>query len=367
VRVWARLCVLLVGCGRIDFDPIPFAVAEVSAGGASTCVRLVRGDVWCWGRGAGTGAGNVPDTGTPQQVMITEAALAIDTGDSGACALLGGGRAECWGGNTGGQLGLPGYYNPPTEVPTITDIAEISIGINVGCIRHADGRPACAGNAQQLGDASTVGRAQFGDVTGITTAKQVRAGEIHACALLANGSVRCWGANTNGQLGDGTMTDAPIPSMGPAGPYDKIAVGDHHTCGLRAGVIDCWGSNAAGQLGDGTLNDRPTAAPVMNISDAIDFDAQGNGTCALHADRTVSCWGEGDQGQVGDGSGKNQTLPKVVPITDVVAISGHSGSHSCALTAGGELWCWGYNLNGQLGIGSVGGNALTPVRVMGLP
>ena len=185
----------------------------------------------------------------------------------------------------------------------------------------------------------------------------------HSCALAA-GTVRCWGANGFGQLGNGTTTDSGTPVMAMAiTTAIAVSVGFTHSCALLAsGVITCWGSNANGQLGDSTATNRTTPVIVAGISDATAIAAGGYHSCALRSVGSVVCWGYNGWGQLGDGTTTSRTSP--------VAVSGLSGVSSlalgyyssCAILVGGTVRCWGYNLDGQLGNGTTTSSSL-PVAV----
>lgn len=377
-----RLSLVLVGCGRIAFDPLgdgslvngdawPPAAFELAPGGGNTCARTMAGDVWCWGRGdqGGTGSGITNDTGTPVRFGLAKPALSIETSDAGSCARTSDGGAMCWGYNDLGQLGVgaPGI-TLPAPITGITNIVQIAIGRSCACVRTAAGGVACSGANFCLGDGSTGDRSTFALIPGLAPASSITSGDDHACALLEGGSVTCWGLNAFGQLGDGSMTDRPTAVPGPIGPYESITAGDTNTCALRGGTIDCWGSNTEGELGDNTLTMRPTAAPVANITTAIKVIGLANSNCALLRDRTVWCWGSNSSGELGIGlASPLQLAPVRLSLTDVVDIAARTGPHVCAVTSDGQVWCWGNNIHGQIGQGSVGGLIDIPTRVIGLP
>src|SRR5207247_1120159 len=152
-------------------------------------------------------------------------------------------------------------------------------------------------------------------VTGITTATAVTAGGFHTCALLPNGTVQCWGQNDQGQLGNGTTDPAP-PTVAPrnatpvavSGINNAIAVsaGGWHTCALlQDGTVRCWGQNDFGQLGNGSPRDtisNPPTAPITGITTAIATTSGAEHSCALLAGGTVQCWGRALFGRLGDGT-----------------------------------------------------------------
>ena len=248
--------------------------------------------------------------------------------------------------------------------------ASITAGRNHTCALLSTGAVKCWGSNSngQLGDGTTTDRltptAVIGlssDVTAITT------GRNHTCALLATDAVECWGYNPDGRLGDGSTIDrlTPTPVTGLSSDVTAITGGTRHTCALLAtGAVTCWGDNNVGQLGDNTTNDRHTPTPVTGLpSDVTAITAGTEHTCALLATGAVTCWGNNASGQLGDNTTANQLTP--TPVTglssDVTAISaGHF--HTCALLTTGAVHCWGYNGNGQLGDGTTNDrHAPTPV------
>ncbi len=201
----------------------------------------------------------------------------------------------------------------------------------------------------------------------------VAAGGEHTCAIGFSGTLKCWGANVYGQLGDGTTTGRLTPTnvAGPAGGVVALDLGVLHSCATDpAGGLHCWGRNNHGQLGDGTTTNRWTPTPVSGLSSGVDAVAAGRDhTCALEAGGTVLCWGDNSHGQLGDGTTTSRLTPAPVQgLSGVVAI-GSGDHHVCAITSTGGLKCWGWNIYGQLGYGGPAGAGdvrTTPVNVVGL-
>ncbi|MFZ4580452.1 MAG: RCC1 domain-containing protein [Myxococcota bacterium] len=180
----------------------------------------------------------------------------------------------------------------------------------------ASGAVRCWGwNASgQLGDGSTASRAVPGPVVGLLPgAMALTAGTSHACALLADGSVRCWGANSGGQLGDGTKTNSAVPIVvnGLSTGATAITAGGSHTCALLAGGgIECWGSNGSGQLGAGSTMAAASPIAVSTLGGkAVSVSAGDLHTCALLAGSIIKCWGRNVYGQLGDGTTIDRTSP----------------------------------------------------------
>ena len=197
-------------------------------------------------------------------------------------------------------------------------------------------------------------------VTGFATgAVTVWTGERHACALNAAGELWCWGNNTFGQLGDGTTTHraTPIKVLFPPGvtKYAAHAMGANHTCAWTYdGIAYCWGNNSAGQLGNGTTTDVPFPVEVDRPTGVADqfasMSAGQSHTCAVTWAQKVVCWGSNALGQLGVGTNTDSTSPMLVGAisgTPQATVSGNN--HTCARSSFGTVWCWGDNLFGQLG------------------
>ena len=186
-------------------------------------------------------------------------------------------------------------------------------------------------------------RRKFRSRVAPANATQISAGTDHTCALIADASVRCWGDNQYGQLGDGTTTNSPVP-LTVSGITDatEIVVGGEHTCALIADAsVRCWGDNQYGQLGDGTTTNSPVPLTVSGITDATEIVAGGEHTCALLVDHTLRCWGENQQGQLGDGTTMDLLTPvAVVGITAASQVSAGS-YHTCALLVDQSVRCLG--------------------------
>ena len=325
--------------------------SQIAAGGISsgstadafTCAIRPGGIVKCVGaNGSGQlGDGNTTPTATPQQVGGVTGAVAVAAGQTHACALLSNGTVSCWESNDHGELGDGTMNSRPT--------------------------------AQLVGGG-----------LGTTTpqAVSISAGAGFTCAVLSDGSVGCWGADDQGQLGDGvTGGSRATPGARATFPGDSmvfVSSGTAHSCAIMAsGMVACWGANGSGQLGDGSTTPRnqpflipggfgtARVAGGIGTQPIVSVSAGASHSCAAtQADGTVNttayCWGANDRGQLGDGS----TTPRLIPsgvfgiapnqamgFHDAVAIAA-GFDHSCAIMSTGQVACWGDNTVGELGLGS---------------
>jgi len=431
MAVVAVAVLALVASGALRAaTPSPVARA-LSAGGDDTCALLGGGSVDCWGDnahgqlGIGTSSGPAACNGdpcatTPVAVRGITTAIAISAGSDHTCALLAGGSVDCWGDNAYGQLGVgtssgPGTCNgepcSATAVPVrgIAHATAIAAGGSQTCALLAGGSVECWGynGYGQLGVGTSSGPHSCTGgvpcaptpvaVRGIVDATAVTAGNDHTCALLATRAVDCWGYNFSAELGVGTSSGphfctggqwcstTPVAVIGIASATAIIAGGDH-TCALLAGgSVDCWGYNSFGQLGDGISNGpqtcefgvvrcakTPVAASGTTSPTAI--AAGGDHTCALLAAGRVTCWGANSFGELGDGTRSGPAACNGYPCSATpVAVSRLTGAtaissgedHTCALLSGGGVGCWGEGAYGELGDGRIGEHDV-PVAVSGI-
>ena len=349
VRCWGDNSTGELGDGTTTNASTPGAVAgiggaaTVTAGGFHTCVRIPDGTIQCWGR---NNAGQLGDPATtafqsPTPVRVAGlSATAVTAGGFHTCALPGDGTVRCWGQNDLGQLGN-GTSDPVPNNPSTFNPTPVT-------------------------------------VSGITTAVAISAGGWYTCALLQDGTVRCWGDNTWGELGNGAVLVSPSPTS-PVTPTPTpvtvsgittavaIEAGVFHMCALlRDGTLQCWGRGEEGRLGNGSTANSSTPVTVSGIVPAV-IAPGAEHSCAVLRDGTMRCWGDNNFGQLGNGSpqGSFSTTPSG-PVTGITtAIGASSGAeHTCALLQDGSLRCWGRNVDGRIGNGTTT-DAFTPVAVTG--
>ena len=340
-------------------------VVQVAAGLAYTCVLFDDGNVRCWGGLVGDGmsfdtvvgllgtndiARDARGFSKPLEtgdVRLPEPAIQISAAGNGghSCALLRSGKISCWGLNANGQCGS-GLEGP-----------------NVGGESN-EALPTVRLDARAL---------------------NVSVGAVHTCALLEGGLVTCWGNGRLGRLGYGDNTDRNEP-LGPVPigePVLQVTTGLANTCVLlEGGRVRCWGDNSDGQLGyghDQTIGaeETPEQAAAMPGPPGrallggdvplgglgvvqISVVADARAVCALFASRAVRCWGHNVAGQLGYGhneTGATLYTPAELMLRNKAGDLDLGGTAlalsiggRCALLDTGALYCWGEDANAEIGL-----------------
>lgn len=346
------------------------AVTAVSTSGATTCAVGVDRRAYCWGLnsfgGLGNGAtqspgacGGLPCSTRPVPVTGLANVADISVGLEVTCAVTQGGAVYCWGSGT--SLGTGTGTGPsacpagaaaakcattPVAVPGLSGVKQVAAGINNACALRADGTVVCWGGYLGPNGPDTCPGALGAClrsptlVAGLAGVRQISVGMITACALLADGTVDCWGDNAEGQLGMGSVggpeqCPGVIGTEACSGKPERVSgltratsvtVGSEHACATTSGgAVWCWGANNGGQLGIGSSS-GPDACHFIITSDVTD-------ACA-----SVPQQVEG--------------LPHVLEVAA-------GNDSSCALDTTAHLWCWGVSYSGGIGNGptSLAGNA----------
>ena len=347
---------------------------QISAGGQSACSITPSKRLKCWGSNADGQLGlgdDLSDRLTPVLVPGLRNVRQVSVGDSSTCAVLKGGRLKCWGNNSGGQLGdgSTTERHRPAQVKGLTrGVRSVSVGYYHACALRTNGTVKCWGYNNSGGIGNRTSGNEYHRpklVYGISDATQVTAGLDYSCATV-NGRAKCWGDNAYGQLGDQTVNDRAKPTQvfGLTRGVKRVIAGNFYTtCALlESGKLKCWGSNDYGEVGHGTSgNEYHHPVRVVGMTSGVtSVETDYNFTCAVR-DGRAKCWGANQFNQLGDGTVKVRDTPhQVRGLTQgikTVDISAYSG---CALLSNGKEKCWGWNGEGEVGIGSMADQIPTP-------
>ncbi|MAK77837.1 MAG: hypothetical protein CL992_00945, partial [Euryarchaeota archaeon] len=343
----------------------------ISAGAEHTCAVMQDGGLKCWGGNGGgqLGDGTRIDKKLPLNMSLpaNRSAVAVAASSAHTCTILDDGSVYCWGTNTDGQVGDGTWTDrlSPTQISLPVGRKGVSIfaGEMHTCAIMDNGGLACWGDNDfgQIGDNTTIDRNTPTRVhlPSNRVVDELSMGAYHTCALLNDSTMHCWGKNDYSQTGS-TGSTTPQPSRVQFWTNNTIldiAAGGGHTCALlNDSTVRCWGWNSDGQIGDDSDNDRtsPREAHLPSGSTPLSVVAGYEHTCAILSDGSMRCWGRGNEGQIGDGSQEDREEPRTVNLprlrTAEMVVAGKY--HTCAVLDDGMMRCWGNGVFGQLGLNS---------------
>lgn len=258
---------------------------QVSVGAEHVCGTTTSDVGFCWGANnhgqLGTGGAS---SEAPVRIAGGLRFQQVDAGGQHSCGTTTDDKAYCWGDNISGQLGDGTRTRRPKPVPVAGDLRF----------------------AQVL-----AGGGEFADM------QHTEPDEAHTCGITKEGKAYCWGNNTSGQLGNGTSTFGQLRPVAVAGArrWRVVSPGWLHTCGVTVfDVAYCWGGNTHGKLGNGSVN--PSSIPVR-VAGALKFNRvsaslRGHSSCGTTTDNRAYCWGWNSAGQLGDGTRTDRSTP--VPV-----------------------------------------------------
>ncbi len=354
-------------------------IESIFAGGQHTCAIVEDGRMACWGQNS-QGQLGIDDSDRPFPTFI-DAVQGVQDASAGwehTCAIDGSNIAWCWGRNEEGQLGAGSTANTrhdPQAVAVAGDVHLIAAGYSHGCAVHGEGNISCWG-AEVDGQ---LGNGQSGPSVGIapqvievfdgsSTVSGLSAG-WGSSGAISGGIVKMWGRNDWDQLGQDESSDyesdpVEVDVLDTDGPLaQSFSAGWRHACAVRdGGEVWCWGDDEGGQLGRGDEPQLPGPVVDLPVDGSTAVDAGwGSHSCA-RSSHWLYCWGNNDSGQLGTDEPSQSAFAVQVfdePVMDLAV----GQSHTCALVTGGELYCWGNNSNGQLGVGPTPNQSSEPLRV----
>ncbi|MFO0795280.1 MAG: hypothetical protein U0586_14615 [Candidatus Brocadiaceae bacterium] len=352
-----------------------YEITSVAGGGQHSLALRADGVVFAWGFNDKGQLGNATNTDSKNPVRVDISnVIAIAAGDSHSVALRANGTVWTWGADNNGQLGDGGDINSdsnaPVEVTGLSKIIAIAAGKNHCLALDCDGKIwAWGANTKgQLGDGTNDDSNVPVQLDTISNVIAIACGGSHSLAVLSDGSLRTWGLNADGQLGLGNKTDQNTPQI-VAGVSGIIALdggGSHSLLVKDDGIVWACGLNASGQLGIGSLTPQTSFKKISSIKSIVAIAAGTAHSLALEANDSVDAWGENANGQVGNNKTTDQKKPvKVLNLTGTVIAYDGGRFHTLAVKSDGTVWAWGWNRFGQLGYSTyVDGS--TPVKVVGL-
>jgi alpha-tubulin suppressor-like RCC1 family protein len=353
-----------------------YLLASLGTGAAHMCaIKLATNQAYCWGYNEAGALGNASTTDSSVAVAVSGGHSFASISVSGAvspettCAIDTSGNGFCWGDNGNEEFGNGTMTGSTTPTPISGGLgfSQLAVSRYYGC-GIATSTTYCWGTgtgvfAPSSTPAQLPGAPAFASLAG---------GNYVFCGLDGNGAAYCYGDNNRGQLGnggEGVSSQVPQPVIGghtflPS----SLTAGSNHACGIdTTGQPWCWGANTEGELGNGTGVDSNLPVLVSGGMTWRQIVAGSAHTCAIASSSQAYCWGgSGAEGVLGNGTNTfDQLSPVPVPnyfFTQLAA----GGEMTCGVTIQGTVMCWGNNSNGQLGNGTTT-NSNVPVAVMNLP
>jgi alpha-tubulin suppressor-like RCC1 family protein len=342
---------------------------QVMTGGSVSCGLTADNGVKCWGNKAYTGNSAASNYAIPAFVTGLSSGVKSLGVTGGAalhlCVVTDAGGVRCWGDGDNGKLGnnngSADALTPVTPAGLTSGVASVSTGSQNSCAVMTDGSLKCWGaNANgQIGDGTTTARLAPVTVPGATDVKKVVVGGNHICYLTNGGAVMCSGNNFQGEFGNGNRTSytsfvaAGGGVNGGAGltGVKDVTVTNYTTCFiLNSGAMKCTGYDVYGEFGTGSITGALVSVPQTSAISPSFISGSNLHYCAVTTSAGAKCWGQGTVGKLGNGSTSDTGAPtNVTGLTSGVLQVAAGTQHSCALMNNGGIKCWGQNSNSQLG------------------
>lgn len=407
------LSLMATGCGERDRNNADALGIEGQDGGQAGTTGAAASSTNPLNPSGATATGGQDSSAAPGNAQIQQ----LIAGASSSCAALSDGSLRCWGDNQYGQLHAGHTRNlgvAPQDMgmglgvlrmPNAATVTKLSVGTSM-CASASDNALYCWGHNSDgqlgLGHRKPVGADPLDikialtpvDLGANSPVRDHCVGQTHACAIVGDGKVKCWGNNIFGQLGLGHTTGKGVSrdDMGDALPFvdlgaeqaKQISCGAQHTCVLtNSQKVLCWGKNNGGQLGTASTQDigktpesmgaALVALPFTESMKIAQLASNKDHNCVLTEAGTVHCWGANAMGQLGLGHkdpvgtqpGQLSSIIKGIDLgtTSPVTQIALGQEHTCALTQDGQVRCWGANALGQLGAGPVPALGISPEQM----
>jgi alpha-tubulin suppressor-like RCC1 family protein len=295
----------------------------------------------------------------PRQIELGFTPYNLQEGNGGFCDISESGDLRCWGDNTYGELGDGTKTSrlTPVVIDSGVKYKKVSMATNHACGVTTTGLLKCWGlnSSGQLGDGTTVDKYVPTLTSDSSTLyKDVSVGYSYSCAVTKLGKIKCFGFNGYYQVGDGTSVNKTNPTLiDSSETYSSVDLGYNHACAITSsdGSLKCWGVNTNRNLGDGTTTTRTTPIVVDSSFKYLSVVASYNGfTCGITTDHDLRCFGNNSSGQLGINSLTTSDPVTVDSGVKYQSVSAYN-NWTCAITTDGELKCFGNNGAGQAGNG----------------
>lgn len=360
-------------------------VKSVHAGQAHVCALTFQGAVKCWGNNDYGQFGNDKASdysSTPVDVMNLSNVKSLSVGNFHSCALTSEDTVKCWGRNLETEVGNNGSSNLilPADVSSLSGVKSLSFGYDQTCLVTPQGGIMCNGRnfrTAAIADAQAVVAGRYAacaltaqgtvkcwgqsgiysnyeplEVSGVTGVKVIALNAFNGCGLTTQGTVKCWDSN---------LFYRDITGISGA---KSLVVGSGHGCALTAqNTVKCWGTNSDGELGNNSTNSSDSPVDVVGLSGVKFLAAGRDHTCVVTSQDTVKCWGGNQVGQLGiNSTDPFRSVPVEIPGLSGVKSLAVGEAHTCVLTSENKVMCWGLNSFGQFGNGSVSFSSRVPVE-----
>ncbi|GAC1583798.1 MAG: hypothetical protein NVS3B20_13970 [Polyangiales bacterium] len=355
------------GEGRAEFHLAPATTQLAAGGLSTCAIDSKGGVVcWGDNRHGALGVGALTPTTSDAAVPVAHlesGVRAVAGGPFAQCAILDDGSARCWGdsvfGDVGGAFSTVTMPWPHDKMGLSNDVAQIGFGFMFACALTTKGRAKCwgLGGQGQLGVGSTDDAYIARDVGGVTEpliAISPSMGGLFVCAVTSSGKVLCWGQNGARQLGTLDLLDhtKPVLVAGLDARATAVGAGRAHACALlEDGAVACWGSDEFGQLGRGVTGAPSEPHRVEGVASAKSLAVGGDHACAIFNDGHVACWGSNAGGQIKEAPHGPLRLTEMLPASFSANALSAGFNHTCAMTSTRHVVCVGSGDRGQTGKG----------------